>query len=133
MATTEELLKERGTKYGYYDLTAKIICGLHDVFMAHMSTYNKVAYEKLTDVQREGLHMIFHKLGRIANGDPNLIDSWADIAGYANLVADELQKAEDFKKITDITETTTSAKITEAKANEEWHRLNSRKAVGQDG
>jgi hypothetical protein len=41
--------------------------------------------------QAEALDMIFTKIGRILNGDPNHIDSWVDIAGYAKLVADRLQ------------------------------------------
>ena len=36
------------------------------------------------------LQMISMKLARIANGDPNHLDSWLDIAGYATLVADRL-------------------------------------------
>jgi hypothetical protein len=35
--------------------------------------------------------MIAHKIGRILNGDPDYIDSWDDIAGYAKLVADRLR------------------------------------------
>ena len=35
--------------------------------------------------------MIFAKVGRILNGDPNYADSWIDIAGYAKLVADRLE------------------------------------------
>ena len=34
--------------------------------------------------------MIFHKIGRIINGDPDYADSWHDIAGYAQLVANRL-------------------------------------------
>jgi hypothetical protein len=34
--------------------------------------------------------MICHKIARILNGDPNYADSWVDIAGYAQLVADRL-------------------------------------------
>jgi hypothetical protein len=37
--------------------------------------------------QRESLDMIQHKISRILNGDPNIVDSWADIAGYAHIVA----------------------------------------------
>jgi hypothetical protein len=39
--------------------------------------------------------MIFHKLARIANGDPNYHDSWHDIAGYAKLVADRLETGKE--------------------------------------
>ena len=45
-------------------------------------------YQKMTHVQREGFHMIVHKLQRIAAGDPNFRDHWDDIAGYAHLVGD---------------------------------------------
>lgn len=33
-----------------------------------------------------------HKVGRILNGNPDLEDSWADIAGYARLAADRVRK-----------------------------------------
>ena len=35
--------------------------------------------------------MIVHKLARIVNGNPDKVDSWVDIAGYATLVAERLQ------------------------------------------
>ena len=38
----------------------------------------------------EALDMIFHKIGRIGNGDPFYDDSWIDICGYSQLVVDEL-------------------------------------------
>lgn len=41
-------------------------------------------------LQREALDMIFSKIGRILNGDPNHADSWHDIIGYAKLVEDRL-------------------------------------------
>lgn len=90
------LLKARGCKYGAFDNHAKLTCGLSDVFYAHMTQYNKAAYEMLTDSQREALHMIFHKLGRIGNGDPNHTDSWVDIAGYAKLAANDIQSEQEF-------------------------------------
>jgi|SRR5882672_3961509 len=46
----------------------------------------------LSCVQREALEMIVHKIGRILAGDPNHIDTWDDIAGYATLVANELRE-----------------------------------------
>lgn len=42
----------------------------------------------------EALEMIAHKIGRILNGDPGYADSWVDIAGYAQLVADRLNGVE---------------------------------------
>lgn len=46
----------------------------------------------LTAVQQESLDLICTKIARILNGDPNHIDSWVDIAGYTQLVVNELQK-----------------------------------------
>jgi len=40
--------------------------------------------------QAESLDMIIHKIGRIVNGNPDVVDHWLDIAGYAQLVADRL-------------------------------------------
>lgn len=38
--------------------------------------------------------MIAHKIGRIVNGNPNNIENWRDIAGYAELVARILSQTE---------------------------------------
>jgi hypothetical protein len=78
------LLKERGRRYGSFDSHAKVTYDIKRILMPF--------YHKMEDDQREALDMICHKLGRIVNGDPNYADSWVDIAGYAQLVADRLQK-----------------------------------------
>lgn len=49
----------------------------------------------MRDYQREAIEMICHKLARIVNGDPYYADSWTDIAGYAKLVADRLERTEE--------------------------------------
>jgi len=46
----------------------------------------------LTDVHREAIDMIAHKIGRICAGDPDFRDHWDDIAGYARLAADRCTK-----------------------------------------
>jgi hypothetical protein len=46
----------------------------------------------MSSSQRESLEMICVKLSRIVNGNPNEIDHWKDIAGYAQLVVRELEK-----------------------------------------
>ena len=48
--------------------------------------------KELEDDQREALDIIFHKIGRIINGDPDYADSWHDIACYAQLVGDRLNQ-----------------------------------------
>lgn len=43
-------------------------------------------WQNLIADQREALEMIATKISRILHGDPNHIDSWHDIAGYALLI-----------------------------------------------
>lgn len=48
-------------------------------------------WDNLRNYQRESLDMIASKIGRILHGNPDEIDHWQDIAGYAMLVARELE------------------------------------------
>lgn len=84
--TVEEILTERGNRYGKFTGHADITQRLKYV----MRTSND-RWDRLDTDQQEALEMIAHKIGRILNGDPNYDDSWVDIAGYARLVADRLQ------------------------------------------
>jgi hypothetical protein len=83
----DALLTERGSRYGNFLDHARITQRLKAV--AHQFAQQ---HDKTFDVdQAEALDMIFHKIGRILNGDPNYADSWIDIAGYAKLVANRLE------------------------------------------
>jgi hypothetical protein len=81
-----EILDERGKRYGKFKDHAEISQRLKYVVRDRRDV--------LSDDQREALEMICHKIARILNGDPNYADSWVDIAGYAQLVADRLQGVE---------------------------------------
>lgn len=83
--SVEDTLAERGKVYGDFSTHAKITQDLKFV----MQQCSK--WQDLNCSQREALEMIAHKIGRILNGDPNYADSWVDIAGYAQLVADRLK------------------------------------------
>jgi hypothetical protein len=83
-------LTERGHRYGKFSGHAQVTQELKRVMSRHAAALNKT----FTDSQWEALEMIAHKIGRIVNGDPDYADSWIDIAGYAKLVADELQGVE---------------------------------------
>jgi len=80
----EEVLAERGKRYGDFRTHAAISQRLKTAM------YGAGSYE-LPPLHREALEMIAHKIARILNGDPNYKDSWVDIAGYAQLVAKELE------------------------------------------
>ena len=88
---TEDLLAERGARYGKFTGHAEITQRLKRVIEHELSKRAKV----LEDDQQEALDMVCHKIGRIINGDPDYHDSWADIAGYAKLVADRLETGEE--------------------------------------
>ena len=47
-------------------------------------------YEHLNAEQKTSLFMICNKIARAVNGDPNYIENWHDISGYATLVEQEL-------------------------------------------
>lgn len=83
-----QTLTERGSRYGKFKDHAAVTQKLKAVLRDHMGP---AKWDTLTPSQVESLEMICHKLGRIANGDPNYADSWVDIAGYAKLVSDELE------------------------------------------
>lgn len=83
----DAILNARASTYGSFMDHATIAYQLKQT--AHQFTAEK---GKLFEYdQCEALDMIFTKLGRILNGNPNHVDSWTDIAGYATLVADRLQ------------------------------------------
>lgn len=83
-----EILDERGKRYGKFKDHAELCQNLkHTMILTDV-------WQILEPDQRESLEMICHKIARILNGDPNYADSWIDIAGYAQLVADRLQGIE---------------------------------------
>lgn len=84
----ETTLEERGKRYGSFEGHARVTQKLKLVVRTELALRDKV----LNDMQDEALEMIFHKIGRIINGDANYADSWHDIAGYAKLVEDSLIK-----------------------------------------
>lgn len=84
----DSILAERGSRYGSFDKHAAVTQEIKQTM------FDCRARESMAADQVEALEMIAHKIGRIVNGDPNYIDSWDDIAGYAKLVADRLRTVE---------------------------------------
>ena len=80
----QAILSNRGKEYGPFVGHADITQQLKQVMG------DTPRWSELYSDQKEALEMIAHKIGRILNGNPNNVDSWADIAGYAKLVADRL-------------------------------------------
>jgi transposase-like protein len=79
-------LDARAVDYGKFIEGAEVMQMLKRVVQNALSNRDKV----LAHDQAEAMDMIIHKIGRIVNGNPDVIDHWLDIAGYAQLVADRL-------------------------------------------
>lgn len=86
--STDEMLEQRGTRYGTFANHASLSQTLKNNVLLHIQQHGQP--ENIKPFHLEAIAMICHKLARIANGDPNYDDSWKDIAGYAELVVKEL-------------------------------------------
>ena len=83
-------LNERALDYGKFKDGAALMQGIKRLLADHAQRHDKT----FADDQWEALEMIVHKIGRIVNGNPDKVDHWTDIAGYAKLVADRLEGVE---------------------------------------
>lgn len=83
----DETINERAVDYGKFKDGAALMQGMKRLVADHARAHDKT----FADDQWEALEMILHKIGRIVNGNPDKVDSWVDIAGYATLIADRLQ------------------------------------------
>jgi len=84
--STLNILDERAKNYGPFIDMATITQNLKEILHAAPS------WENMDADQQESLEMIVHKIARILNGRPDYADSWVDIAGYARLVSERLEK-----------------------------------------
>ena len=91
MPSIESTLAERGARYGAFPTFSDATQTLKAFFRSKMGA----KWDGLADDQKEALEMIAHKLARIITGDPHYDDSWRDIAGYAQLVANRLAAPAD--------------------------------------
>ena len=89
MTDVKATLAERGARYGQFKDHARISQEIKRV-MKKTDGWNN-----LGATGREALEMVAHKIARILNGDPTYADNWIDIAGYATLVANRLEKGEN--------------------------------------
>ncbi len=81
-------LAERGKTHGSFSANAEISQKLKDV-CEHTTGWGRLSY-----VQKEALHIMFGKVGRILAGNPNEPDHWHDIAGYSTLAHEETRTPE---------------------------------------
>lgn len=84
MPDINETLAERGARYGRFADHACICQGIKREMTKHPG------WARLADDQKQALETIADKIARMLNGDPNYIDNWHNIIGYAKLVEDRL-------------------------------------------
>lgn len=81
-------LNERGRNYGNFEQQARVSESIKSAI------HNGPNWWSLGADGREALDIIAVKIGRLLSGNPNHIDSWHDIQGYAKLVEDRLLRDE---------------------------------------
>jgi len=86
MPEVDATLDARAVDYGKFIEGAEVMQMLKRVVLNALNNRDKT----LAHDQAEAMDMIIHKIGRIVNGNPDVVDHWLDIAGYAQLVADRL-------------------------------------------
>ena len=86
MPEVDATLDARAVEYGKFIEGAEVMQMLKRVVLNALNNRDKM----LAHDQAEAMDMIIHKIGRIINGNPDVVDHWLDIAGYAQLVADRL-------------------------------------------
>jgi hypothetical protein len=86
MSTIESTLAERGARYGKFSEHAEIAQSIQDAMRV------PPGWARLAPDQKQALTVIADKVARMLNGDPNYIDNWHDIIGYAKLVEDRLNE-----------------------------------------
>lgn len=74
-----DILDQRQKTHGNFEKVAILDTEL-------FSTFNTYLYSSLSDEQYCAIKMILHKIARIGCGDPEFIDHWQDIIGYAQLI-----------------------------------------------
>lgn len=80
VANIDNLLDTRQPVYGDFTETYRISDNIKKSMM------DSPNWNKLRPEQREALNMLAVKIARILGGDPDYLDNWVDVGGYARLV-----------------------------------------------
>lgn len=82
MTDLKNTLAARGSVYGEFSNNARAAQKMKDTMR------EEPGWHRLTFAHRQSLDIICDKISRVLSGDPNYIDNWHDIAGYAKLAED---------------------------------------------
>ena len=90
-AGADATLAERGARYGDFTDRARIADALHGILIGDTPAGKfNTSWGTMKPFQRQALRVIVDKLARILNVDPDYVDNWHDIQGYAKLAEDRL-------------------------------------------
>jgi hypothetical protein len=78
-------LNIRGSNYGTFSSNARVAQDLKAIVR------KAEAWERMAPDQKEAVDMILSKVSRLTTGDPNYLDNWHDISGYAQLIEERLK------------------------------------------
>jgi hypothetical protein len=84
-----ETLNEREASHGDFANTAQVS---GEIKGAITRGFRRAGKDTSGAVCMESLHMIATKMARLASGDHKDIDTWRDIAGYADLAREQLER-----------------------------------------
>lgn len=84
MTNTEELLQSRGEDYGDFRNLSRVAQAIKNA-LRQGDTWQDMPFS-----QREAVDLIATKLARLVCGNPELVDTWDDIVGYATLGAQSI-------------------------------------------
>jgi len=88
MTDIDATLESRGSDYGEsFAEQTNIAQALKKVM------HDAPQWRGMTNDKKEAMEMIATKLSRLLYGNPNHLDSWHDIIGYARLIEKTLQPA----------------------------------------
>lgn len=88
MTELDKTLTERGKTHGDWEEQSRLSQALKKTMRNHEDGWNA-----LNPMQRDALDMIAVKISRIVVGDPNNIDSWLDVEGYARITRERIKPA----------------------------------------
>jgi hypothetical protein len=92
MSNINETLAQRGSRYGSFADQGRIEQNIK------RAMHDSPNWASLHDDSKSALEMIATKISRILKGDPEYDDSWRDIAGYATLIVQRLERNEGWAK-----------------------------------
>lgn len=88
-----EITKKRSSVYGPFLHNAIVAQAIKNALRGIPDPDNEgILYDHLPADIREGLELMALKMSRIVTGDPEYLDNWDDIAGYAKCVGDRIRK-----------------------------------------